>query len=112
MGYRVLPQVIQKAVNFHSDFKGEQKTPLPTATLSFSCTPGVARDFIMTSCNDVRTIYGAYKPLYKREVEKRPSERPVFLSMEQFQTINLNRRLNKVFEQRFKVVLSWGSFQY
>lgn len=47
----------------------------------------------------------------KRELENRLSERPVFLSTEQFQTINLNGRLNKVFEQRLKAVLSWGSFK-
>lgn len=81
------------------------------AIRSSSYKPGVAGDFIMTSCNREGTIYNAYKPPYKRELEKWPSERPVFLSTEQFQTINLNRRLNKVLEQRFKVVLSWGSFQ-
>lgn len=55
-------------------------------------------------------IYNSYKEPYKRELEKRLSERPVFLTTEQFQTINLDRRLNKVSEQRFKVVLPWGSF--
>lgn len=46
-----------------------------------------------------------------RKLDNRLSERPVFLSTEQFQTVNLSRRLNKVFEQRLKVVLSWGSFK-
>ena len=96
---------------FPSDFKEEWNSQHSDANLSSSCRPGIAGGFIITSHGHNWAIYNSYKQPYKRELEERLSERPVFLTTEQFQTVNWERRLNKGFEERFKVVLSGGSFQ-
>ena len=96
---------------FPSDFKEEWNSQHSDANLSSSYRPGIAGGFIITSHGHNWAIYNSYKHPYKRELEERLSERPVFLTTEQFQTVNLERRLNKGFEERFKVVLSVGSFQ-
>lgn len=101
-------EVAQTVAYFPSDFKEEWNSQHSDANLSSSCRPGIAGGFIITSHGHNWAIYNSYKQPYKWELEERLSERPVFLTTEQFRTVNLERRLNKGFEERFKVVLSGG----
>lgn len=96
---------------FPSSFKEEWNSQLSDANLRSSCRSGMAGGFVITSHGHSWAIYNSYKQPYKGELEERLAERSVFLTTEQFQTVNLERRLNKGFEERFKVVLSGGSFQ-
>ena len=99
---------VPTVVNFPSDFKEEWNSQLSNANLSSSCRPGVAGGFIIASHGHDWVIYNSYKQPYKRKLEEWLSERPVLLTTEQFQTVNLERRINKVFEQKFKVVFIMG----